>query len=262
MDRVGGTEQQHLDATSWRALLEQASSGGVSTRDALVQHLSAGCEVCDAFLAAHVDDFDGELDRVLLRLTPVAQAPLDEVGWMRIRRRLKGGTAPIRRWIAVGSLAAAVTLVTGAVVLNSSSHPENRTSNGIKGRVGGPMLEVAAALRTGDGAFVRLDDGAHLRRDAVLVFRAESSVDGLARIYLQRGSDPPTEIGEAELRAGTHEIRTDTGLLGVSLEGERGDLNVWIVVGDGPFSSEAAVRAIQSGGSAELATARVNVNVE
>jgi hypothetical protein len=224
----------------------------------LLAHLAEGCEACDAFLEGHLDDLDGAVDRLLLGLAPPPPAPLDELGWAKLRRRLPGRVAPSRRWAIGAGLAAAVTVALGAAVLG----PHKPAWNGLKGSSSGPNLEVAAAVRHGDNAFVRLDDRARLGNDAVLVFRADSSVEGPARIYLQRGSTTPVEIGETEVRSGTHEIRTDTGLLGVSLGGERGELTVWIVVGDGPFSNEAALQAIEARGTSDLATARVRVNVE
>lgn len=246
---------EHLDAASWKALREHPE-----TQERLLAHLADGCEVCDAFLSSHLDELDGEVDRVLLSLAPPPAAPLDELGWMKLRRRLSGPVGPTRRWAVGVGLAAAVTVALGAVLLGPRG--PKMAWDGIKGSSRGPNLQVAAAVKQGDNAFVRLDDGARLGKDAVLVFRADSSVEGPARIYLQRGSTTPVEIGETEVRFGAHEIRTDTGLLGVSLGGEKGELSVWIVVGESPFSNESAIRAIEARGTVDLATARVMVNVE
>ena len=250
------TARVHLDLASWKALRENPTAHGE-----LMAHLAEGCETCDLFLATHVDEFDGVVDKTLLALSGEREAPLDEVGWRKLRRRLSANTAPTRRWAMGAGLAAAITLTVGALYWAPHGPGPRKTWDGLKGAAG-PNLEVAAALRKGDNAFVRLDDGAHLTKSAVLVFQADSSLEGPARIYLQRGSSTPVEIGETALSSGKHEIRTDTGLLGVSLEGERGDLSVWIVVGESPFSNEAAIHAIEARGTSELATARVKVNVE
>jgi hypothetical protein len=69
-------------------------------------------------------------------------------------------------------------------------------------------------------------------------------------------------VGQTALEAGTHELQTDTGILGVSLDGERGPVTVWVVVGEGPFSAADALHAIASHGSDALGVARVNVHVE
>lgn len=246
--------REHLDAAAWKALCDDPDAHG-----ALLAHLADGCEVCDTFLATHVDEYDGAVDLALLALGPSREAPLDELGWIKLRRRLATRVAPGRRWAVGVGLAAAVTLALGAALWRPSGSKPHW--DGFKG-AGGPSLQVTAALKEGADAFVRLDNGARLTGDSVLVFRADSSLEGPARVYLQRGSSPPEEIGVTELRSGTHEIRTDTGLLGVSMEGERGELSVWIVVGEGPFTHEAALGAIESRGTSELATARVKVNVE
>lgn len=248
---------QHLDAATWRELLAAPDA-----HDALLEHMRQGCEVCDAFLASQVDDLDGAVDRALLGLSRGQDeqdeaAPLDEVGWQRLRRRLPGRSGGVRRLVG---LAAAVSLAIGAGTLLGL--PSTPSWDGTKGGSSGPALEVAAAVQKRGDSFVRLDDGARLTRDAVLVFQATSTIEGPARLYLQRGQSAPVELGVTELEAGTHELRTDTGLLGVSLAGEQGQLSVWIVAAERPFSHEEAFRAIEAHGSPDLAAARVRVNVE
>jgi hypothetical protein len=126
----------------------------------------------------------------------------------------------------------------------------------------GPTLQLSAARRQPDQSFQRLDDGARLTSRSVLILRATSSIDGPARVYLQRASQAPVEVGEVALQAGTHELQTDAGLLGVTLDGERGAVKVWVVVGEVPFSGVLALEAISSQGSRELAAASVSVQVE
>jgi hypothetical protein len=156
------------------------------------------------------------------------------------------------------ALAAGLVLAVGVGLKVRSDAP---SWNGMKGSRG-PGLELTAARKRLDDGFARLDDGARLQKDAVLVFRANSTIEGPARVYLQRGNAAPVEVGETALRAGPQEIQTDTGLLGVTLEGEHGDVAVWVVVGEAPFTGDAALNAINSLGTPELGVARVRVQVE
>lgn len=68
----------HLDAPRWQAL--QAAPD-----QALLAHLEAGCDDCDAFLASQPGP-GGEVDRLLLALAP-RPASTDELAWARFRRR-------------------------------------------------------------------------------------------------------------------------------------------------------------------------------
>jgi hypothetical protein len=64
------------------------------------------------------------------------------------------------------------------------------------------------------------------------------------------------------VRAGLHELERDEGLLGVDLTGEAGPVTVWVVVGEVPMTAAAALAAVHSAGTPELAVARVRVLVE
>lgn len=244
-------QSAHLTVETWKAM-----RAAPRDHQALLAHLEAGCDQCDEFLATQVDEFDGVTDQALLSLAPVSEAPLDELGWRRLNKRLAQPPRRTALW-AMGALAAAALLTVGGLALRH----ESGGWNGLKGSRG-PALELAAARRKADNAFVRLDDGATLRNDSVLVFRATSTVDGPARVFLQRAHELPVEVGATELQAGTHELQNDTGLLGVTLEGEHGEVSVWVVAGETPFSRDAALSAIDSLGTPELGVARVKVHVE
>lgn len=251
---------RHLTAASWAALQADPASDR-----SLVEHVAAGCDECDQVIASQVDALDGELDRALLSLAPRAPQPLDEVGWQRLRKSLRP-KAPVRRWFVAGAaLAAMLSVFVARSVSTSPTSPTPASRpDGVKGSTGsqGPQLQLAAARKRSTDSFVRLDDGASLSAGSVLVFQATSTIEGPARVFLQRSSGAPLEVGVTALKAGTHELQTDTGLLGVTLDGEQGDVTVWVVVGETPFSAEAAISAIGSKGSADLGVAQVHVHVE
>jgi hypothetical protein len=250
-----GSAERHLDAASWRALLEAPRPDGP-----LLEHLAAGCEVCDAFLATHVDELDGAVDRALLRLGPVRLGELDEVGWMRLQRRLGAGAVRTRRRVIGAALAASLVVALGLSLVRPG---KGQGWDGLKRSASmGPTLQLSAALRHSDQAFVRLDDGARLSAGAVLVLRATSSIDGPARVFLERAGQAPIEVGQVAMRAGTHELQTEAGLLGVTLEGERGEVRVWVVVGEAPFSAETALEAIASPHGGDVVAASIRVQVD
>jgi hypothetical protein len=251
----GAAGAPHLDGASWRALLSAERPD-----PALVEHLAAGCEACEAFLATRSDPLDGEVDRALLSVGPAREAPLDELAWRRFTRRQQA-PALRRRRLVVGLALAAGLLVSLGVSLNRPGRDAGW--NGLKRSESmGPSLRLSAARRQSDQAFVRLDEGARVAPGSVLVLRATSSVDGPARVFLERAGQAPVEVGQSALKAGTHELLTDTGLLGVSLDSEQGAVRVWVVVGEGPFGTDSALQAIRGQGAPELAAASVLVRVE
>lgn len=236
----------HLDSATWAALQKDPKANA-----ALIEHLAGGCDTCDEFIASR-PELDGSVDRLLLALAPRAEAPLDEVGFMRLRRALRQP-----RRFAMAAIAAALFVTVVGAWLASRPKP---IDDGTKGP-SQPQIELAAAVRTPSG-FSRVDEGAEVRASSVLVLRARSTIDGPARVYLERlGSGELVEIAQVGLRAGLHDVENEQGLLGVTLEGEQGPLAVWVVAGESPVSPESAVAAIRSNGSPGLAVARVQVRV-
>jgi hypothetical protein len=223
----------------------------------LLAHVAEGCEACDAFLAAHSDAFDGPVDALLLSLAP-RPAQRDDVAWARLRRTLKRPSSS-RRWPLVAAVAAALAVAVGVGLWQSP--PADDAGVGVKG-VGAPRLELQAAVRGEGGRFEALAAGQRVPPGGVLVFRARSSVDGLGRVFLQRGEEPPKELGAVRVRAGVHELERDGGLLGVDLSGEAGRVTVWVVASEAPVTAAEAFTALQSGGTPEVAVARFEVLVQ
>jgi len=246
------TTPAHLDAASFAALVADPKA-----HRALLEHVAAGCDTCDDFLAAHADAFDGPVDALLLTLAPPAAAPVDDLSWARLRRMMKA-PRPAWQWAAVAAVAAGLLAVVGAGLWK----PTPVTDAGVKGLASVPRLELQAAVRAETGRFERLSDAAPVSSHAVLVFRAQSNVDGVGRVFLQRAGGAPQELGVVRVRAGLHELERDDGLLGVALSGEAGPVTVWVVVGEAPMNAAEALAALQSSGTPELAVARVRVLVE
>ncbi len=252
---------QHLTTETWKAMLADPDAHA-----AMFEHVAAGCEVCDAVLAATTDALDGQVDRALLSLQPRLQTqPLDELAWARFRKANR--TSSVAPAASSGRfLAGLVVALAAALVAIVSITPPTTSAawNGLKGSslTTGPALSLQTALRQKDNTFLRLDDGTRVSPSSVMVFRATSSIEGPARVFLQRGSATPVEVGQTAVRAGTFDLQNDTGLLGVTLEGEVGEVSVWVVVGETPFSQQAAVTAITSGVFNELGVARVRLTVE
>ncbi len=159
---------------------------------------------------------------ILLSRLDTTAAPLDEVGWQRVRRNLKPRRSPA--WVAV-PLAFAATL---AIWVAFPAAPE--PDSGLKG-TGTTQLELSAAARSPDGTIARVEDGATVAERAVLVFRYHSNVSGPAHLWMRRGQAEPRLLGIVELESGTHELTRSGDVVGVSLEGEVGDVAVWMTPG-------------------------------
>lgn len=232
----------HLDAARWEALQKTPDR-------ALLAHVEAGCEVCDEFLATQ-PGFEGEVDRALLSLAPRAPST-DELAWARWRRRQR---APRR---ALAAAAAMMVLSAAAWALWSAPEP---VSSGLKGS-GRAQLELRAALKTPRGSLTIVDEGAKVPAGAALVFQVRSSFAGPARLFVRRGEAAPVELAQFEVIEGAQELEAERGLLGFSLSGERGPLQLWLVAAEKTLSSEAALEAISAGAAEGTSVAQVSVEV-
>ena len=77
---------KHLDAQALSALTAKEPEAVAYFRE----HLASPCDTCEEFLAqSTTDGLDGQVDALLLALAPRSAAALDEVGWMRLKRRLR-----------------------------------------------------------------------------------------------------------------------------------------------------------------------------
>lgn len=239
----------HLDDSTWQRLWSDPASAR-----SMLEHLGEGCDVCDAFIASR-PEFDGEVDRLLLSLSPKT-APLDELGWRRLKARLGKGQ---RSSVALIALAAGLAVLVGAglVLVRGTSAV---TAEGLKGD-GRVFMNVVAARQLESGAFEQLPSSGRVPKGSTLAFRLTSPVDGPARVFLQRGKELPEELAQLRVRSGVGQLEQDTGLFGVNLEDEQGPVTVWVVAHDTPFDVAKALDAIASSAS-PLAVGRVEVIVE
>jgi hypothetical protein len=254
---------KHLDADTLRALNSREPEAVVYFRE----HLAAPCDTCEEFLAQApgADALDGQVDALLLSLAPRKEAPPDEVGWMRLKRRLRGA-APVGRWIAVASVLAACLLGVVLVPRLIAPQPSTPQWNGVKGsnRI---ALELAAVARSADGQLRRLDAGATVPPEDVLLLRYHATEAGSALLFQQVAGGAPELLGQFPLQAGTHDLEGPQGLAGVSLSGEAGAVTLWLVgstVGE-ELSAEQVQQALVEGTLREgnpLSVARFDVFVQ
>ena len=240
---------EHLTEDGLAALLRDPRATGARE---LVDHLAKGCDTCEAFLEAH-HALDGEVDRALLALRPSARAEpeLDELSWARLRRALKPSRAV---WIAI-PLAAALAI---AFLIPRLQAPDD----GLKGSGAPLVLELSAAVKQADGTLARIDDGARVKPDGVLIFRYHVTQGADGSVWIQRGTAAPVKLGAVRLEPGTHELAAGPTLVGVSLEGEVGTVVVWVIAGKArtdQLDPVTAARAVDSRG--DVAMGRVTVQV-
>ncbi|MCE9668185.1 hypothetical protein LY474_10200 [Myxococcus stipitatus] len=224
---------RHLDDEALRALAHREPEAVSYFRE----HLATECEACECFLATHAgpDLLDGQVDALLLGLAPRRPEPaLDEVGFARIRQRLKAHRPGARRWgLAVGALAACLLAVVLLPRLRQPAPGEDTGASGgggIKGPQGRVALELVAVVARGpDGALRRLDPDDTVGPGDVLLLRYHATEAGTALLLEQRGDTEPFLLGRFPLSAGTHDLQGPQGLAGVSLEGEEGPVTLWLV---------------------------------
>lgn len=235
---------QHLSPEALRAL----ESGDAQVRAHFAAHLAEDCERCEQFLAELEGPglLDGAVDRLLLSLAPPAEAPLDEVGFARIRRALRAPTS--RRWVGVSVGALAACFLAVVLVQRGAPGPDSGVSgpgvSGIKAQAPRMELELSVAARDSEGALRRLDMGEQVPEQDVLLLRYHATEAGTALLYQQSGAGEPELLGRFALQAGTHDLEGDAGLAGVALQGERGLVRLLLVgVPAGAPVQEEQVRA-------------------
>lgn len=231
----------HLTPERWSALRQAPD-------DALIAHLAEGCDHCDAFLAT-LPGVDGQTDRALLSLTPRTHVA-DELAWHRFRRR--GAPRTLRLLAAAAAL---LLSVTGAVAVTTPWL-------GLKGD-GPAIISLRAAAREAEGDPVHaLTAGASVPERATLVFRVDSTVSGEGYLFLQRAGEAPQLVEVVHLNGGVQDLeRGARGMLGVSLQGERGPLVVWLVASEEALSADDARAALTRGGDRRVAVSKFEVTV-
>ena len=211
----------------------QAVLAGTEGDAALLAHLEAGCDACDAVME-HSAPLDAAVDVALLRLAPPrigAAPPTPDPAPPVPRPPRPPGVA------LLGAPAAALTV--GGLWWQRPAD-----TDGLKGAPLPPAIELSAAVRARDGSFRPLGAGDFVSARDTLVFRAQTSLAAEGLLLLQRGSARPEVLGPVHLTGGPQLLQGADGLLGVSLEGEQGEVTLWLVAGPQAPSPAEAVAAI------------------
>ncbi|WP_158626565.1 hypothetical protein, partial [Corallococcus interemptor] len=151
-------------------------------------------------------------------------------------------------WMA-GAIAASVLMVVLVPLVKGRSHGQSEWT-GVKGP-GRISLELAVVARGTDGGLRRLDPGADVASDEVLLLRYHATESGTALLYQQRDQQAPELLGHFTLEAGTHDLEGPDGLTGVSLESDEGRLSLALIAfAPGERASEQdALAALEADGS-------------
>jgi hypothetical protein len=121
--------------------------------------------------------------------------------------------------------------------------------------------------RSAEGQLRRLDPGAAVPPEDVLLLRYHATEAGSALLFQQRESGTPELLGSFSLQAGTHDLEGPQGLAGVSLSGEAGAVTLWLVASTAgeELSAEEVQQALVEGRLREgnpLSVARFDVFVQ
>jgi len=253
---------KHLDSHALSALTARDPEAVAWFRE----HLASPCDTCEEFLAqSGPDALDGQVDALLLGLAPRPAASQDELGWMRLRKRLRT-SAHTGRWVGAAAALAACLLAVVLVPRLVSPSEKAQPWNGVKGssRI---SLELAAVARGADGQLRRLDQGDPVLSEEVLLLRYHATEAGSALLFQQLDDKEPELLGSFQLEAGTHDLSGPQGLAGVSLLDVEGPVTVWLVgaaPGEelSPDEVQGTLKAIRGGGESPLSIARFDVLVQ
>ncbi|RYZ46550.1 MAG: hypothetical protein EOO72_01660, partial [Myxococcaceae bacterium] len=169
---------KHLDAAVMRDLANRDPGAVAWFRE----HLASPCEACEVFLATHSDALDGRTDALLLNLAPAraVEAGAEAANVVPLRRpapRPRFAAPPGRYWgWMAGAIAASVLMVVLVPLVKGPA----RGANGWTGEKGPGRisLELAVVARSTDGVLRRLDSGADVTSDEVLLLRYHATESG------------------------------------------------------------------------------------
>lgn len=237
---------RHLDATAMAELAGRDPAAVAWFRE----HLASPCEVCETFLATHADPLDGQTDALLLALAPERKTEAEVVPLRSPARARRFAPPPGRYlgWMA-GAIAASVLMVVLVPLVKGPTQGATGWT-GVKGP-GRISLELAVVARSTDGGLRRLDSGADVTSDEVLLLRYHATESGTALLYQQREQQAPELLGRFPLAAGTHDLEGPDGLAGVSLDSDEGRLSLALVAfapGE-PATEQDALAALAADGS-------------
>jgi len=235
---------RHLDDVALRALEAKDAQAVAHFR----AHLAQPCPECEAFLAeapARLWWLEAEADRLLHLHGSLHLSAPDTSGFHAVRRAMR---ARRMRKALAASLAGALAVAAALVLFVAVPRPARPYAE-VKGQELG-LLELSAVTVSRAGATAPVAPGAPARESDTLVLRYRAERSGPA-FLLEAGADgKPRALGEFALSAGTHDLADSGGVSGVSLEGERGEVCLWLVQSPGPLTAAKAVEAVEQGTAA------------
>lgn len=248
----------HLDDCRHDALL----AGTLSREEALAlaRHLEAGCEPCEAFLAARrlADTADGRVDRALAALADTRAEGTDGAGhagteeeFDAISRRLGARPGRRPRWarrLAPALAAAAVLVAVGGagVALLVRSGPTRPPWDGVKGPAGPVAVRLRFLVVQGEGGRAALRRGASgdaVPAQAGLGFEVEIARPAHVALLRVPAGGPPDAFWAGTLDAGRTVITLGDRPAAYRLEGLAGRQRFVAVASEAPLGPDALARA-------------------
>jgi hypothetical protein len=235
--------ERHLDDRAIRALEAKDAQAVAHFRD----HLSRPCAQCEQYLAnapAHLWWLEAEADRLLHIHGALAMpASADAAGFRSVRRAMR---ARRMRKALAATLAGAVAIAAALLIVLAVPRGGAPGSQdlGIKGQASA-LLELSAVVVSRSGATSPVSPGGRAHPGDTLVLRYRADQPGVAFLVEESPGGSPKVLGQFALSAGTHDLADSGGVAGVSLEGERGDVHLWLVQSSGPMTAEGALDAVR-----------------
>jgi len=234
--------ERHLDDAAIRALEAKDGQAVAHFRD----HLSRPCAQCEQYLAnapARLWWLEAEADRLLHIHGALAMpAANDTTGFRAVRRAMRARR--MRKALVAtlaGAAAIAAALVIAFAVPRGGARPEY---TGVKGQESG-LLELSAVVVSRAGVTSPVGPGGRARPGDTLVLRYRADQPGPAYLLKAGPDGQPQVLGQFALSAGTHDLSDSGGVAGVSLEGEQGEVRLWLVQALRPLTAEGALDAVR-----------------
>jgi hypothetical protein len=233
--------ERHLDDAAIQALEGKDAKAVAYFRD----HLSKPCIQCEEYLAnapSRLWWLEAEADRLLhIHGALCMPAANDTTGFHAVRRALRARRMRKALAATLAGVAAAAAAVLLFFAVPRAGGPEY---TGVKGPESG-LLELSAVVVSRSGTTAPIATGGRARPGDTLVLRYRADQAGLAYLVKAGPDGRPQALGQFALSAGTHDLADKGGVAGVSLEGEQGEVHLWLVQSSGPLAAAAAVEAVQ-----------------
>ena len=201
----------HINQALWQSLL--AGTLPEDERKQIVAHLDSDCETCDGIIAQfdQADALDGLVDDVLLDLGPPSADSFNELGFLRVKQKLKPRRISQKTWAGLASVMAAGLAAFFLMPTAQNQNPYNH----LKGPETDAALRLEVLQSQAAQGIVPLVQDQSIQVGNTIVFRLRLNQTGCVQLF----EDKEALFSKPKcFESGTHVIEENGQVLGLTLD--------------------------------------------